>query len=515
MMQESYSWIEAIIGDLPRPEYAKQPEALLTDLLWRSAGSNLSEFYDSLSNVKLSKGKEIRRLIPRRIRKTMAEEKSIETLPIALGVDLSGLIQDTDSIPETTKSLLESILAPKSKGDVFHACVPIHPDIAGLQTLHGIVNKTSPPNLAKAIEIVGWLGGSNIKGDVARIFIQCYMDQGKSDYGLAGITDSIVPKIANHVWSEFGTVSPNIKWPGVKPLPANFATESKSLLSKFNSRTPFSWFWTKWKTLCDPNNGWFDSLPARRFVDWATCLLRTGLSFAYLWEAEFYVKLYFAIVEGKNNRERGEQKTEAMDSVRAMLNNAVILASIEPLSVPASQKHAWNSISSLLSKGEVIRSRIARANPIFVKIEDYEAKEVMDIVEDWIISLDPSSLDTLAQPVLIESKTAKNTREFVRYLLQPRSSDDDKQDQADFYFLAKTNSKKSFWFNPGPEWLVVVTSLLCLKPNGECTLGQLLEDLRKLGIRVDREVLVSLLETSGLSTDSPDADNALIIRAGF
>jgi len=487
----------------------------LTDLLWRSDGSSLSVFYDTLSNTKLPEGKEIKRLIPQRIRKTKALDKSIETLPIAQGVDLSDLVQDNDVISKTTKSLLESILAPKSKGDVFRACVPIHPDIVGLQTLHGIVNKSSPPNLAKAIETVGWLGGSGSKGEVARIFIQCYMKQVKPIEGLAGITDNVFPKIADYVWAEIASAYPNIKWPGVEPLKSSLVTERKSLLATSNFRSPFSWFWTKWETLCNPNNEWFEALPTRRFVDWATCLLRTSLSFAYLWEAEFFVKLYFAIVERKNNLDRGEQRTEAMDSLRTMLDNAVILASIEPLSIPASQKHAWNSISSLLSKGEVIRSRIVNANPYYVKIEDSEPKEAVDILEDWIVSLDHSSLDTLAQPVLIESKTAKNTREFVRYLIQPRSSDDDKQDQADFYFLAKTNSKKNFWFNPGPEWLVVVTSLLCVRPSGECTLGQLLDDLRKLGIRVDREVLVSLLESSGLSTDSPDADNALIIRSGF
>jgi hypothetical protein len=96
----------------------------------------------------------------------------------------------------------------------------------------------------------------------------------------------------------------------------------------------------------------------------------------------------------------------------------------------------------------------------------------------------------------------------------PRSSDDDLIDQADFYYLARSNSRHT-WFHPGPEWLVVVTSLLCQGPGGQCTLGALLEDLASLGVRVDRSVLVGLLEEAGLSTDSPDADNALVIRSGF
>jgi hypothetical protein len=43
----------------------------------------------------------------------------------------------------------------------------------------------------------------------------------------------------------------------------------------------------------------------------------------------------------------------------------------------------------------------------------------------------------------------------------------------------------------------------------------LTRDLASLGIRIERSVLVALLEEAGLSTDSPDADDALVIRSGF
>ncbi len=61
----------------------------------------------------------------------------------------------------------------------------------------------------------------------------------------------------------------------------------------------------------------------------------------------------------------------------------------------------------------------------------------------------------------------------------------------------------------------MVTSLLCGHVGGQCTLGMLLEDLRQLGIQVERWILVDMLENAGLSVDSPDADNALLIRSGF
>jgi hypothetical protein len=139
---------------------------------------------------------------------------------------------------------------------------------------------------------------------------------------------------------------------------------------------------------------------------------------------------------------------------------------------------------------------------------------VIAILNDWLSTLDSRKKQTLSSPIETSSRTANNQKEFVRYLLLARSSDDDSVDQADFYFLARTNSRH-MWFHPGPEWIVVTASLLCQKPSGQCTLGMLSEDLARLGVRVERSVLVALLEEAGLSTDSPDADNALVIRSGF
>ena len=42
-----------------------------------------------------------------------------------------------------------------------------------------------------------------------------------------------------------------------------------------------------------------------------------------------------------------------------------------------------------------------------------------------------------------------------------------------------------------------------------------MDDLSSLGILIDRSTLVGLLEDTGLSADSPDADDALVIESGF
>ena len=91
------------------------------------------------------------------------------------------------------------------------------------------------------------------------------------------------------------------EWPVIGPVPPGSAQVHPLAAARF---TPFRWFWKKWCTLCDPANSWRDALPARRFTDWALCLLRTGLAFAYLWEAEFFRLLHKAIIQTRDNSER-------------------------------------------------------------------------------------------------------------------------------------------------------------------------------------------------------------------
>lgn len=491
------NWVEDLLP-LDIPEYAKQPEALLTDLLWRSKGSSISV------QIKIKRGGKLSKLVLRRNNGKL--KKVIETTPFAEKSDISGLIIVPEGISSPVKALLVSLQAPKARGDKSLACVPIHPDAIMLQTLHGLVNKDSPQNLAHTIEMVGWLGGSAGEGHVAVLFIDVTGRQSDVGKGFTGLADNMIPEVIKQAWIALEG-SP---WPRV--MPGEIDQTRRSLIAQCYQITPFQWFWDKWQTLCTSANNWYGVLPSRRFVDWATCLLRTGLSFAYIWEANFYFLLQECVIDELENRKNKTNNSNALVALKAMLENGATLASIESPRIPASQKHAWNSLSNLLARGHEIRRRFDdRIGPAL--LPDV-GKDVSSLVSGWLKTLDLEDLKYLAIRPSVSTSTAPNVREFVRYLLKPRSSDDDTRDQADFYYLAKTNSK-SFWFQPGPEWFVVVTSLLGRHPGGNCTLGNLLEDLRKLGVRIERSNLVELLEEAGLSTDSPDADNAIVIKAGF
>jgi hypothetical protein len=516
MRDSEKNWLDAQIP-FPRPEYAKQTEALLTDLLWRSEGSSLSQspsggLFGQLAHLRqggaAASASDPERLIPQK--RTAGSGRLLETFPLAKSADLSGLVWSPSAAEFPTAALLESAVAPRARGDRADACVPIHPSLIALQTLHGLVNKQSPANLAAAIETMGWLGGAGALGSVAATFLAVFSDSASPQHGFTGLVENAYPLIAASVWEalpdHFGLDSASWPlWPTLQPF-GSMANRA-ALLATYE-QTPFRWFWDKWKTLCESQNGWYKSLPARRFVDWAMCLLRTGLAFSYLWEAEFFCRLHECV----SSRRQTNATLPAIHRIRNLLMDGAVLGVLEPSDVPASEKAIWPATSELLARGYEARRRIY--DLLDGDNNTPNGTATVEILENWIASLSGTQLDEIAAPLQTQPRTANNQKEFVRYLLLPRSSDDDAMDQADFYYLARTNSRH-VWLHPGPEWLVVLTSLLGQKPNGQCTLGMVLEDLARLGIRAERSVLVALLEEAGLTTDSPDADNALVIHSGF
>lgn len=67
------------------------------------------------------------------------------------------------------------------------------------------------------------------------------------------------------------------------------------------------------------------------------CLLRTGLAFSYLWEAEFFVRLHSYLVEQAETA----ASTAKRNALRSMFIDGTVLATFEPASIPATQKEAW------------------------------------------------------------------------------------------------------------------------------------------------------------------------------
>ena len=201
------SWIVNCLLPLPRPEYAKQTEALLTDLLWRSPGSTLGGdagtggYFERLSRARLGTNRDLRRLVAKKTPGGSA--KALETYRIALETPMAGLIDRVPRGLNPMSVILESILAPRARGDKSLACAPITPDVVALQTLHGMVNKESPAHQARTIEVVGWLGGSPGIGHVASTLLTSVAAERPGD-PLQRLVTATLQAMAQHVWSKLG-----------------------------------------------------------------------------------------------------------------------------------------------------------------------------------------------------------------------------------------------------------------------------------------------------------------------
>jgi hypothetical protein len=140
-MPANNNWIDSIFP-FPRPEYAKQTEALLTDLLWRSPGSDFSSsplgrgVFSNLVQLKNAPGfnsaSDPERLVP--TRRKVGSQRLFETWPLGTSANLSAVVSTSGGV-SPIEALFKSVLAPRSRGDRSEACVPLHPSIIALQTL--------------------------------------------------------------------------------------------------------------------------------------------------------------------------------------------------------------------------------------------------------------------------------------------------------------------------------------------------------------------------------------------
>ena len=507
-------WIDDVTLD--RPEYVKQPEAILTDLLWRSRGSTLCTS-NALNNLRaLTKdNRTLERLV---FRSRMGRAIPIETYGLAKSASQTALF-DNNTGDNPYEAILNSLSAPRARGSKSGACVPIEPSLVLLQTLHGLANKNAPPNMAKIVENAAWHGGApGNDGFAASAFLSPFGSISQVSGGLTGLMSKVSPVIADTVWQSYpaqASAPPTSPWPPT-PLPTVVSVFPSSAPSPYSHHvTPFKWFWKYWETLCDLNAGWFNALPARRWTDWAICLLRTGLSFAYLWEAQ----LLFTIEEAAREHASGPRGT-AWQKLADFLGGQYTVARFEDPDLPQSQRNCIEALRRVLQDGNAAREvlRFSAPPPISsLQSATGGSSSLLSLVDAWLNNEGQSGAGKpdLTDRYMYET-LPKNTYEFVRYAMLQRPSDDDTWDQADFYYLARIDkSRRCLWFEPGPEWLVVIVSLCSGTPKGTCTLRELQRDLRLLGIYVDREILVKMLENYGLSTDSPDADEAIVIRSGF
>lgn len=276
--------------------------------------------------------------------------------------------------------------------------------------------------------------------------------------------------------------------------------------SKVASRTPFGWLARAWPRLCGPS--WTAVLPPRRWADWASAVLRTGLAFGYLWEANFFRSIGRAVLRSQ----AGEAGQDLLAVREAMFET-------EPLfpwdGVPEAEAgNVYPRLRAILRTG--LRCRQLLVQELSGHVPGKAPDSLGGAMREAIKAA--TANDQLVREIRSAFAPGptppgfNNLWEFVIYSLQARGKKDSGSDPNGF--LRPTGSR-TLLVEPGPEWLVVLAALSSPGPGLPCRLADLLGDLASLGLRPRLAAVVSELKRAGLCEGSPDADEGILVHSPF
>lgn len=499
--------IEDVIFPLNRPEYPKIPELFQSSLAWGIARST------GLAHTRLtSDGEKKEGLVFQKIQESTGKTISIrETFPSSdYGLlawedrlsDAGFAVQNGKIGVELAASLLESIEAIRPVKSKASSTVPVVPAASYLQDPVGLHAKANPPNFYEIIEQIYRLGSP--VGHTGLGAAACWYSAITSSEEQV-FFDRFSKALENWVVSDLRLVE---SMPSKNALPETTYTPPVWLAK---ADTPFSWFHQAWLSFCDP--AWRSALPRRRWSDWASCLLRTGIGLAYLWESWFYQSLGRLLLDPATSAERA----------KVLLTNPDPLLEWRVDDIGLASRDVNTRIRRLVADGLACRDILSR----IVEENSHNAPDKAnapggvwhgeDGLEKFVIWL--SGVLTIAQREEIAEAFgnnpvggAKNTIETITFSLQTRK---ELGSEADYYGLLARRSRRFLVVNPGLEWIVVIASMTAGLPRSETTLGKLKRDLKKMGLGFPRNRLVSELERVGLSRSSHDADDAIVVRTGF
>lgn len=450
---------------LNRPEYVASPEALLTSLAWgdqealQADGSSVALTYDREGG-----GGSSRNLVARRTRTPFVA--ALETLG-ATGTDIER--RERPYFADAVANSLVGVVSAKSQ---VRAAIPITPAVGRLQNIHGLMGKANPPSFDVILEQIYALGGGSHPSctsswsTASALRIQSDPLIGLFDEAAAAAVE-VQPRSAK------GDV-PGVR-PGEGPLTAG----------------PCVWMAQNWDELC--REEWVQSLPTRVWTDWATTILRMGVAFSFLWEAQWFLALGRALLE---TGQGGSSPQVPRDLIRWAVSTS-----------DDGQRNVAPELKSVIERGNASRAWLSELRG---EVGDQPLGEVRRMLHEPSRS---AHREELREAIQVRRRgSANNVWEAVKYSLVYREVNGP---NADHYGLLRSVNNRSLYLDPGTEFLAMVASLAVSRPGGEGNVGQVMDSLAGLGIRPRLSELVDRLELAGLAHGSADADQGVSVSSAF
>lgn len=484
---------------LNRPEYVVNPELFQVALAWQCMGKVTDDSGKKSAFAYTREGSDPKSMSITRTKPvgphagTNAENAYFESLAEELGLTPEkGRI-----VGEAIANSLAGIKSPKAKGQ---CALPITLQTALLQDTRGVSGKPNPSNLGLNIDVMYWLGGGKKHASASEAWwtLQASLSGDFASSWIAKVTsDHILQKSVKQALENAcndESVRPRVD--GSPP----------AWLLAWQGGTPFSWFASAWDTLCE--KAWHKALPLRRWSDWASCVLRTGVGLGFLWEMNFYSQLAAGLLD--------------KDLESKLVSDLALDTSTGLMSWDDNLGIASRDVASYLKR--LVQRGTGAMNAVDKLITDYEAKlapaafaDDEDGLTKWVTVARECLNDEMRKKLssaVTESRSTgwNNTEETIRYALLCR---DPFGRNADYYGLLRKHGSRYTIVAPSSEWLVVIASLAARNPGGEIHLDDLLRALHAMGLKPGYQTLITEVERAGLGRGSHDADEAISVIAAF
>lgn len=487
---------------LNRPQYANMPEILISSLAWSLVeGTNRGE---KLSLVLEEGGEAFDAVAFDSYGHATSSMKIGYTRPGAPSKRwerLLDVIAETFDLPEkeagdAAQLLVNDLRALRPTKSKTFAAIPLDATAALLQDRSGLLRTPGPANYAAIIERMFVLGGG--RGSAARPMVEAMKGEGAGHPNwLASALREMSPEYTAVAVDRLARLDDGEEMQG---------GERPRWLE--GTPTPFTWFAESWPNLCD--GGWTERMPRRRWVDWASCVLRTTLGMGFLFEMNLVRRMVQAVAS--------DEPADAVAEAALGYGDALM---------------RWDDTSRVSDRS--VREQIRSAA--------YEGTAVMDLLKAWTANEGcPSTSDFLqdekglqnwlsaarawartrgtakvlrelaeAMESAGDSRSANNVDETIFYALRERSEG---PSASDHYAMLRQRGRY-FVVDPGQEWLVAISALAGDRSARVTRAADVQEQLMHLRLQPGLPNIIRRLEASGLARGSHDADGAVEVQIAF